>query len=396
MISNKVTVVTERLYPDENSTSYFMTEITHAISDANGGDINVICAGGLNGYDELPFLKNKIIRLTNSKLSKNNYFSRIFRVSILAFRLGWHTLFTIKKGDRLFTHTLEPLVLIIAIIRKFKNFEYILLVYDVFPENLIAANVLKKESLIYKVLKFFFDWAYSQTDHLVVIGRDMQELIEKKTEGAIPISLITNWCDIDKVKVQLKNENQIIKNFNLEHKVVFSFVGNLGRVQGIDLLLKVASLVKNPDFVLLFIGDGASVPSINKYIENSNNKNVMYAGHFPFSENNLVLNACDVAIVSLNKSMYGLGVPSKSYNNMAAMKPILYIGDSNSEIGQVVVENNIGWVCDEIHASEVARRIELIIDEKKEIKIFGSNARSLAQREYSKKNILNKYMSLFS
>ena len=76
-MSNKVTVVTGHLYPDENSTSYFMTEITHAISDANGGDINVICAQRLNGYDELPFLKNKIIRLANSKLSKNNYFSRI-------------------------------------------------------------------------------------------------------------------------------------------------------------------------------------------------------------------------------------------------------------------------------------------------------------------------------
>ena len=100
--------------------------------------------------------------------------------------------------------------------------------------------------------------------------------------------------------------------------------------------------MKNPNFVLLFIGDGALVPSINKYIENSNKKNVIYAGHFPFSENNLVLNACDIAIVSLNKSMYGLGVPSKSYNNMAAMKPILYFGDKKSEIGRVIKENNIG------------------------------------------------------
>ena len=50
-MSNKVTVVTGHLYPDENSTSYFITEITHAISDANGGDINVICAQRLNGYD---------------------------------------------------------------------------------------------------------------------------------------------------------------------------------------------------------------------------------------------------------------------------------------------------------------------------------------------------------
>ena len=177
----------------------------------------------------------------------------------------------------------------------------------------------------------------------------MQKLIEKKTDGAIPISLITNWCDIDNIKIELKNENQIIKNLNLENKIVFSFVGNLGRVQGIDFLLKVASLVKNPDFVLLFIGNGALVPTINKYIEKSNKSNVIYAGYHPFSDNNLVLNACDVSIVSLNKTMYGLGVPSKSYNNMAAMKPILYIGDKKSEIGQVIKENNIGWICDEIN-----------------------------------------------
>ena len=202
-------------------------------------------------------------------------------------------------------------------------------------------------------MKYFFDWAYSQTDHLIVIGRDMQKLIEKKTDGAIPISLITNWCDIDNIKIELKNENQIIKNLNLENKIVFSFVGNLGRVQGIDFLLKVASLVKNPDFVLLFIGNGALVPTINKYIEKSNKSNVIYAGYHPFSDNNLVLNACDVSIVSLNKTMYGLGVPSKSYNNMAAMKPILYIGDKKSEIGQVIKENNIGWICDEINPDEL-------------------------------------------
>jgi len=395
-MNSKVTVITDRFYPDDNSTSYFLTEITQTISEANAGNINVICAGDLNGYEELSFLKNKIIRLSKSKLSKNNKFSRIFRVSFLSLKLGWYSLFNVKRGERVFTYTLEPLILILAIIRKFKSFKIILLVYDVFPENLISANLLKKNSLRYKVLKFFFDWAYRQSDHLIVIGRDMQNLIKKKTEGTIPISLITNWCDIDKIKVELKNQNQIIKNLNLENKTVFSFVGNLGRVQGIDFLLKVSSLVKNPDFVLLFIGNGAFVSRINKYIEQSNKNNVIYAGHFPSSDNNLVLNACDIAIVSLNKTMYGLGVPSKSYNNMAAMKPILYFGHKESEIGKVVKENNIGWVCDKSDANEVARRIELIIDEKKQIKTFGKNARHLAQKSYSKKYILNKYKKIFS
>ena len=94
--------------------------------------------------------------------------------------------------------------------------------------------------------------------------------------------------------------------------------------------------------------------------------------------------------------MYGLGVPSRFYNNLAAMKPIFYIGDSKSEIGRVVKENNIGWVCDELQASDVAKKIELIIDDYEKIKVFGNKAKSLASKEYNKKNILNKYVKLFS
>lgn len=48
------------------------------------------------------------------------------------------------------------------------------------------------------------------------------------------------------------------------------------------------------------------------------------------SQQNDFLNACDIGIVTLNDGMYGLGVPSKSYNIWAAGKPILYIGDDNS------------------------------------------------------------------
>ena len=42
-MTSRVTVVTDRFYPDENSTSYYITEITHAISNANKGNINVVC-----------------------------------------------------------------------------------------------------------------------------------------------------------------------------------------------------------------------------------------------------------------------------------------------------------------------------------------------------------------
>ena len=41
--------------------------------------------------------------------------------------------------------------------------------------------------------------------------------------------------------------------------------------------------------------------------------------------------------------MYGLGVPSKLYNLMAAGKPVFYIGDRNSEVHLIMQEHEIGW-----------------------------------------------------
>ena len=176
---------------------------------------------------------------------------------------------------------------------------------------------------------------------------------------------------------------------------MFSFVGNLGRVQGIDFLLEVSSLVKSPEFTMLFIGNGALVDKIKRFIKNSNNNNVIYAGYFPSSENNLILNACDVAIVSLNKSMYGLGVPSRFYNNLVVKKPILYLGDIDSEIGKTILENKIGWVCNNINPSEVARIIDSIITEKENIGDIGNRARKIAETKYSKNNVLRKYSEIF-
>jgi hypothetical protein len=41
--------------------------------------------------------------------------------------------------------------------------------------------------------------------------------------------------------------------------------------------------------------------------------------------------------------MKGLGIPSKTYNLMAAAKPLLYVGDKNSEIDNYVRRFECGW-----------------------------------------------------
>ena len=49
-----------------------------------------------------------------------------------------------------------------------------------------------------------------------------------------------------------------------------------------------------------------------------------------------------MAVVLLGKGMFGLGVPSKAYNLIAAGL-LLFVGPKDSEISNLVNENELGW-----------------------------------------------------
>ena len=90
--------------------------------------------------------------------------------------------------------------------------------------------------------------------------------------------------------------------------------------------------------------------------------------------------------------MYGLGVPSKAYNYMAAGKPILFIGDENSEIDRCIKAFHIGYSVHSNSPEDLVKVINHIQVQKEELKLQGRRARFLAENIYSKENILNKFL----
>lgn len=394
-MKNRVVVVTEYFYPTERNDAILITKIVKTLSRSN--EVVVICTSRLGVQKELDFLEGKIHRLKNLNIKSKNIILRIMQLIYLTIQLIIKSIFYLKKNDRVFLVT-NPVFLLpfMVFLKKIKNFEITLLVYDVFPENLIATNILKKENIFYKVLKRIYDWSYNNVNRLVVIGRDMQEYIDEKTKNKKEIFLIENWCDYKKIIPMKKEENPIIKKFDLEKKIVFSFVGNFGLVQGIKNLLEAASLVKHEGFILLFIGDGGEKNTIENFIRNNAKNNVIYAGKYPASEENIFLNACDVSIISLSESMYGLGVPSKSYYNMAAEKPLLYIGHEDTEIAKVIKDNDIGWICQVSNPTLLAQLFDKICDEKNSFTKLGQKAKDTLIRYYSEEVILSKYKKIYN
>jgi glycosyltransferase involved in cell wall biosynthesis len=126
-----------------------------------------------------------------------------------------------------------------------------------------------------------------------------------------------------------------------------------------------------------------------------NNINVIEAR--PRQEQGIFLSNCDIGVVSLSKGMFGVGVPSKFYNLLAAEKPILYIGDNNTEIKLIIDQYKNGWYAkagDVLNISEVIEQI--CQTEREKIVEMGKTSRILAEYVFSKSLILKKYESVFS
>jgi glycosyltransferase involved in cell wall biosynthesis len=103
------------------------------------------------------------------------------------------------------------------------------------------------------------------------------------------------------------------------------------------------------------------------------------------------LNACDVALVSLVKKMWGVSMPSRTYNILAAGKPILALTEKDSELARVVEEDKIGWIAPPDEPEVLLKVIEKIYGEKDKITEMSRRARFSALEKYGLETALEKY-----
>jgi glycosyltransferase involved in cell wall biosynthesis len=390
MFKKKIWIVSELFYPETISTGYIMTEIAKSLNQ--DCEVEVIC--GLSFYetksnqinsDSLGF---KIHRVQNVKYNKNKIISRL----IGNLRISWK-MFVIMKNkipsnsQILLVSNPIFLVWLISLIINSRKWKVKLLMHDVFPENLKSLeNHSVSIKLAYPLLKKGFDIALSKMDTIISIGRDMNSLLINKVKHCSHV-IIENWADVTNVSYSYYNEP----------KFIFLYAGNFGRVQGLDKLLEAISLVEMQEFKFLFIGSGASQNIIENFKKSQKKILVDILPWQPRESQDVFLSKATIGVVSLAAGMFGLGVPSKFYNLLASGKPIFYIGPIGSEIHLIMQQNRIGWFAESGNVAEIKKVIEeILVVRDEQLKLLSTNARHLAESQYSKKLILNKFKLLFS
>lgn len=402
--SRDITIITELYYPEETSTGYILTKIAEGLSKYN--HVTVICAQPTYSARGIKAPKHEclhgvdIVRCASSPLDKDRLLYKFLNVVIISLSLFYHMLFRISSNQKVLVVTNPPLLpYLTAIVCWVKRTKYLLLVHDVYPEALVVAGIISADGFFSKLGRWFSNKLYNHSNKIIVLGRDMRELILKKLDKsrAQKVVIIPNWSDVNEIVPNNKDHNPVLNELRLNSKFVIQYAGNMGRTHGLETIIAAAEILSlDKSIHFLFIGSGAKKNWLEHKIKNEIISNITLLPNKPRSESHIFLNACDVAIISFMPGMAGVSVPSRMYNILAAGKPIIAVADPLSELALVIEEEGIGWVVPPDQPGKLADVILNASLHKDELIKMGKRARSAAENKYTLNHVIKSYQSLFS
>jgi glycosyltransferase involved in cell wall biosynthesis len=228
----------------------------------------------------------------------------------------------------------------------------------------------------------------------------MREQVAAKfgRDSADRIDVIHNWADGDKIRPLADGErNGFVEENDLNDRFVIQFSGNIGRVNDFDTPLEAARLLKDrKDIVFLFIGDGAKASEIEGYVRRHELNNVRLLPYQPRETLLYSLAAGDAHLVTLAEGLAGLSVPSKTYGILAAGRPLLFIGDSSSDVARLVAEHRCGELIPTGNGVRLAEVVSVWADDPQKTRRMGERARELFLRHFDRQRAVDAYVESLS
>lgn len=391
-------LITELYYPEMTSTGYYLTRIGEGLADEF--EVRVIC--GQPNYSARGTIAPKheehngveIFRAAGTRLNRAYIPLRLMNMLTLGLSVFVKSLSNFRRGDKVLVVTTPPsMPFIVALASLIRGAGYVLLIHDNYPEMLVAVGKATESSLLTRTLNFFNRWLYKHAARIIVVGRDMKKLAERKTEGLeTSIATIPNWAELESVSPAPRDSSPLLGELGVTDKLVLMYAGNLGFPNDLESIADCARMIDGKLPVhFIFIGEGVKRKWLEHTVKALALTNVSILDPRPRSEQMSFINSCDVGIVPLTSKMWGVSMPSRTYNLLAAGKPILALTERDSEIDLVVKENNIGWSVPPNSPEKMKAAIEDILNRRGELREMGSRARAAAENRWNFETALEGY-----
>ena len=219
---------------------------------------------------------------------------------------------------------------------------------------------------------------FAKAQNVFTLSDDMKKAVAKYVEED-KIKVVYNWAHNEHLAPVEKNTNPFLIEHGINDKFIVLYSGNMGMTHDIDIIVDVADKLKDNDNIrFLFIGEGAKKPIIeNKILEYGLNNCIV----LPFQPLEVLpysMGAADIAVVTTDANQTGLSVPSKTYSYLAVGAALLCLADKTSELGRMVIDNNVGGCYSSNELEAMTGFVALLASDKEKASEYKANARTLS------------------
>lgn len=245
---------------------------------------------------------------------------RILNLFSFAFSATLYGIFRAKRFDVLYAYPPIPTALAAAMICAVRRRPYVMDIQDLWPDSVVKSGMAGTRWME-RILTPLCNFAYRRAARVVVQSRGIAERLIERGVPAGKIDVIYNWAHEEQPTGRCD-----LSAYGFEGRFNIVYGGNLGRVQGLETLIRAAAIAGKtvPGLKLLLIGNGTERDRLRALVAELGGDNVQVAPAVPRDQIADVFAAADVLALHLvDDPLFAITIPHKTQSYMAMGKPIL-------------------------------------------------------------------------
>lgn len=322
---------------------------------------------------------------------------RAFRYFWGGCKFAWFG-FWAKNVDLLNVGSTPPIHALLGVfLKKTRGIPYVFTINDLFPESLVSSGMTRKGSLLWKLGLLITQSSCKNAAALIVVSKQIQRALLDRGVPEDKITLVYNWIDEQVTKPIPREENSLLDEFNLPRdKFYVGYAGNLGMSQNVGLLVDCAEQLKDvPNIRFIIFGNGTEKEELLKRIEALKLDNIVVHPMQPLERVSEVYSLSDVSLVACRRGVGKGAFPSKAVTIMATATPTLVSFDAESDLVDVVTQNECGLWVEPENVDQAVDAIRKLYGNPELCKRLGDNARKLVCERFAKDKAVEEYIKIF-
>lgn len=278
---------------------------------------------------------------------------------------------------------------IVARIANKYHIPYMIAIQDIYPECLFTnkhySSIVKNVAL--SILKPIDKYYQKHAASIRTISDEMADYLSSTRK--LPREqylVVNNW--------QNDEDFEGLKDAQVDEKLRFVYTGSINLHANVDLIIKAFAKAGIPNSELVIYGGGNQKDNCIKMAKEMGVKNVIF-GFVKRTEIPQVQANASALVLALPSGNGNLCLPSKMTSYMLSGKPVIASVDQDSATTRYIKEAQCGISVEPDNVDALVEGFKkLAALPKEQLKVFGENSRTFAERHLTRKANLSKVIEI--